>query len=283
MRIGLSTPVVVQLPGVFSPWEATAGPEELARVAEVADELGYDHLTCSEHVGLPVDVAEQRGATYWDPVATLSFLAARTRRIRLATSVLVLGYHHPLQVAKTYGTLDVLSHGRLVLGVGVGSLEEEFDLLGASWAGRGAHADDTLRALRAALGRREPAYDGSHHSFGGFVVEPHAVQTEVPLWVGGKGLKSLQRAVELADGWMPFGLPAAALGEIIAQVDLPEGFDIVLGPGPLDPTGDPDKARRRLEALRDVGATAVTVALRAESVDHYCEQLAAAKAIADTL
>ena len=192
MRVGLSTPVVVQLPGVFSPWEATAGPAELARVAEVADELGFDHLTCSEHVGLPVEVAEQRGATYWDPVATLSFLAARTRQIRLATSVLVLGYHHPLQVAKTYGTLDVLSGGRVVLGVGVGSLEEEFDLLGASWAGRGAHADDTMRALRAALGRREPAYDGSHHSFGGFVVEPHAVQPQVPMWVGGKGLKSLR-------------------------------------------------------------------------------------------
>ena len=281
MKLGVITPVVTLLPRAHAAWEADAGIDEIARIAEVADELGYHHLTCSEHVVVPTDVAQVRGARYWDPLATLGYVAARTTQIKLATHVLVLGYHHPLQVAKTYGTLDVLSGGRVVLGVGVGSLEEEFDLLGASWAGRGVHADDTMRALRAALGRREPAYDGSHHSFGGFVIEPHAVQPQVPMWVGGRGLKSLQRAVELGDGWMPFGLPAPALGEILAQVELPDGFEVVLGPGPLDPIGDPDRARRRIEALRDVGATAVTVALRADSVDHYCDQLAAVKAIAD--
>lgn len=232
---------------------------------------------------MPAAIAAERGATYWDPVATLSFLAARTTQIRLATSVLVLGYHHPLQVAKTYGTLDVLSGGRVVLGVGVGSLEEEFELLGASWKGRGARADDAMRALRAAWGRREPSYAGTHHSFEGFVVEPYAARPHVPLWVGGRTLKSLQRAVDLGDGWMPFGLPAAALGEILDQVELPDGFEVVLGPGPLDPVGDPERARRRLEALRDVGATAVTVALRAESVEHHLEQLEAMKLIADAV
>lgn len=106
MRIGLSTPVVVQFPGVCSDWERGGGIDDLASVAATADELGFDHMTCSEHVAVPADLAAQRGATYWDPVATLAYLAACTRQIRLATSVVVLGYHHPLALAKTYGTLD---------------------------------------------------------------------------------------------------------------------------------------------------------------------------------
>ncbi|MER6893154.1 LLM class flavin-dependent oxidoreductase, partial [Amycolatopsis sp. NPDC000740] len=127
MDIGLVSPVVTRLPGDPNAWEDTAGIEDLARIAETADRLGFDHLTCSEHVAVPVAVAEQRGSTYWDPLATFGFLAARTSRIRLVTQVLVLGYHHPLEIAKRYGTLDTVSGGRLVLGLGVGSLREEFD------------------------------------------------------------------------------------------------------------------------------------------------------------
>ena len=137
--MGLSTPVVVQVPGAASAWERDAGVDDIARIAAVADELGFDHLTCSEHVAVPVDEADARGARYWDPLATLAFLAARTSRIRLVTSVVVLGYHHPLAIAKRYGTLDRLSGGRLVLGVGVGSLAAEFDLLGAHWKIGRAH------------------------------------------------------------------------------------------------------------------------------------------------
>lgn len=157
MRLGLTSPVVTANPGSHAPWEESAGPAELARIAAAADALGFDHLTCSEHVAVPADKADERGATYWDPATTLAYLAARTERIRLVTQVLVLAYHHPLQLAKQYGTLDLLSDGRVVLGVGVGSLPEEFALLGASWADRGAVADDTLRALRAAWGRARPA------------------------------------------------------------------------------------------------------------------------------
>lgn len=272
MRIGLSTPVVVQLPGHGSAWEESAGPDELARIATIADELGLDHLTCSEHVAVPAAVAESRGATYWDPLATLAFLAARTTRIRLTTSVLVLGYHHPLALAKRYGTLDRLSGGRVVLGVGVGSLEEEFDLLGASWDDRGARADESLRALRSVWGRRD---------VGGLVVEPHATTTSVPVWVGGRTARSLRRAVELGDGWMPFGLRTEELGAMLARVEVPDGFEVVLGPGrPLDPLGDPDGVRRRLVALRDVGATVASCAVRADSADHCCDQLGALRDLA---
>ena len=276
MRIGLSSPVVTLVPGVHSPWERTADIEDLARIAEVADGLGFDHLTCSEHVAVPTDVAEQRGATYWDPLATLGYLAARTSRIRLATQVLVLGYHHPLEIAKRYGTLDRVSGGRLVLGLGVGSLEEEFDLLGARFGGRGEVADDALRALRASLGAREPEHHGTHFAYAGFVVEPHAVQARVPLWIGGRTQRSLRRAVELGDGWVPFGLGTDDLHAMLEKVELPDDFEVVLNPGrAVDPLGDRDRTAGAVRRLSDAGATIVNVNVRAESAEHYCEQLEA--------
>lgn len=281
MRIGITSPVVTLLPGAHDAWEAHAGIEELGQVAEAADRLGYDHLTCSEHVAVPVDVAEQRGGTYWDPLATFGYLAARTSRIRLATQVLVLGYHHPLEVAKRYGTLDRISGGRLVLGLGVGSLAEEFALLGARFEGRGAVADDALAALRASLGTARPAYHGEHFDFADVVVAPHAVQEHVPFWIGGRSTRSLRRAVELGDGWVPFGLGPDQLREMLDAVELPTGFEVVLGPGrPLDPTGDPERAARALLRLREVGATVVTLKLVAESAGHYAEQLEAMAGLA---
>jgi probable F420-dependent oxidoreductase len=281
VRIGLSTPLVMQLPGVSSPWERSATVADLARVAHTADELGFDHLTCAEHVAVPVDEAGQRGLTYWDPLSTFGFLAAHTSRIRLTTSVIVLGYHHPLEIAKRFGTLDRLSGGRLVLGVGVGSLAEEFDLLGAAFDGRGERADDAIRALRASLSTTCPSYQGTHYRFDGFAVEPCAVQEKVPIWVGGRTLRSLRRAVNLADGWIPFGLSTTDLQGMLARVDVPAGFETVLPAGPLDPIADPRRAMQRLTALRDVGATAVTVTVSAESADHYCDQLAALRDLAD--
>jgi probable F420-dependent oxidoreductase len=282
MRIGISSPVVIRTPRGHGDWEVGAGIDELAQVAEAADRLGFHHLTCSEHVAVPRAAAEQRGATYWDPLATFGFLAARTRRIRLATQVLVLGYHHPLEIAKRYGTLDRVSGGRLVLGVGVGSLEEEFDLLGASYADRGARADEAMVALRASLSRPDPVHHGEHYDFEGFVVDPCAMQPRVPLWVGGRTRRSLRRAVELGDGWVPFGLSLGELGDMLASVDLPPDFEVVLPAGhPLDPLGDGAGTRERLERVRAAGATIVSAAIAAGSVDHYCEQLVRLAGIAD--
>ncbi len=267
MRLGLSTPVVIQQPGIASPWERDAGPAELAAIAAAADDLGFEYLTCSEHVGIPAEAADTRGSVYWDPLATLSFLAAHTRRIRLATSVLVLGYHHPVALAKRYGTLDRLSGGRTILGVGVGSLREEFDLLGAEWADRGAEADAALRRLRAAWGQPVVA---------GLAIEPHAGTTDLTVWVGGRTQRSLRRAVELGDGWMPFGLSPDTITDYLARHPAPAGFDVVLSTGrPCDPLGDPAGTRRQLERLRDAGATVATCVLRADNADHYREQLSA--------
>lgn len=274
MRVGIVSPVLVQMPGVASPWEAEAGGDELVEIARAADRLGYQHLTCSEHVVVPRDEAEVRGGTYWDPLATLSFLAAVTRRLRLLTHVLVLGYHHPLAIAKRYGTLDRLSHGRLVLGLGVGSLREEFELLDASFDDRGPRADDALRALRASLSSSEPAYDGAYHAFEGLVVEPHAQQERLPLWVGGRTARSLRRAVELGDGWVPFGLRRGELATMLQAAEPPTGFEVVLGAGrPLDPRADPDGALGAVERSRAAGATLVNVTVSADSASHYVEQL----------
>jgi probable F420-dependent oxidoreductase len=280
MRIGISTPIVTLYPPTVSAWEQTATVEDLRQVAITADRLGFDHLTCSEHVAVPTTVATERGGTYWDALATLSFLAGQTEQIRLATSVVVLGYHHPLALAKRYGTLDLLSGGRLVLGLGVGSLREEFDLLGAVFEGRGEIADDALRALRAALSDRTPRYEGTHFEFSDLVVSPHAVQDRVPLWIGGRSRRSLRRAAELGDGWMPFGLTPQQIRDLLASVPPPPSFDVVLPTPPLDPGADADGARGTLEALQEAGATHVTASLRARSATHYVEQLEALHALA---
>jgi probable F420-dependent oxidoreductase len=276
VRLSVTTPVVTLLPGGHARWEEEASIEEVARVAEAADALGYHHLTCSEHIGVPRAEAGRRGATYWDPLATFGFLAARTSRIRLATNVLVLGYHHPLEIAKRYGTLDRVSRGRLILGVGVGTLREEFELLGAPFEDRGVRADDALRALRASLSIREPAYHGDHHSFEGLVVDPCAVQERVPIWVGGRTLRSLRRAVSLGDGWAPFGISSADAAAWLGRFDLPPDFAVVLQPGrPLDPGGEPGATEERLDALQQAGATIVSAHVVHHSLAHLLEQLEA--------
>jgi probable F420-dependent oxidoreductase len=284
MRIGLSTPIVVQVPGVASEWEATATVDDLATVAKVADEAGFEFLTCSEHVAIPSGDATRRGVVYWDPLATLGFLAAHTRRIRLATAVLVLGYHHPLDIAKGYGTLDRICAGRVVLGVGIGSLKEEFDLIGAVWPQRAARADDAIRALRATLGRAEGCYSGRFHEFSARTVMPHAARTDVPIWVGGRTAASLQRAVSLADGWMPFGLDPSDVRVMLDNADVPTGFEVMLGTGQtVDPSGDPVDRRTRLLELAGSGATVAYCTIAAHSVEHYCEQLIRLADIAATL
>lgn len=276
MRLSVGTPIVTMLPGSHARWEDTGTIEDIARIAVEAERLGYHHLTCSEHVGVPASEAGRRGATYWDPLATFGYVAARTSTIRLATNVLVLGYHHPLAIAKRYGTLDVVSGGRLVLGVGVGSLEEEFELLGAPFADRGARGDDAMRALRAALSQPEPSYAGSHHEFGGFVVDPCAVQARVPLWVGGRTLRSLRRAVALGDGWCPFAVSPERAEEWLAGVDVPGGFEVVLGPPrPFDPIGEPQATTDALARLAAAGATIAAAVFVHHSLEHYLEQLEA--------
>lgn len=274
MKLGIATPVVTNVAGAALTWEKNATVDDVGRVAEAADRLGYHHLTCSEHIGIPSSEAGRRGSRYWDPLATLGYVSARTTRIRLATMTLVLGYHHPLEIVKRYGTLDHVSGGRVILGVGVGSLKEEFDLIGAPFEDRGPRGDDALRALRAALFDNEPAYDGDYYSFGGLTVDPCALQPHMPIWVGGRTQRSLRRALTLADGWCPFGIPVATAGEWLRSRDVPEDFEVVLpADRPLDPVGAPDATAETLEAMAAAGTTVVSARFVHNSREHYLEQL----------
>ena len=276
MKLGIATPIVTNVAGAALEWERDAGIEEIGRVAETADRLGYHHMTCSEHIGLPSTETGRRGARYWDPLATFGYAAARTARIRFATMTLVLGYHHPLAIVKRYGTLDHVSNGRVILGLGVGSLKEEFDLLGAPFDDRGARGDDALRALRAALPTTEPSYEGDFYSFGGLTVDPCAVQSHLPMWIGGRTKRSLRRAVALADGWCPFYVSIDQAAEWLQSFDLPADFEVVMpAERPLDPVGEPTTTREVLRSLAAGGTTTLSARFVHRSLAHYLEQLEA--------
>jgi probable F420-dependent oxidoreductase len=276
MKLSVATPVVTMRPSSHARWEESGSIEDVARVAETADRLGYHHLTCAEHIGVPADETDRRGARYWDPLSTFGYVAARTTRIRLATNVLVLGYHHPLEIAKRYGTLDVVSGGRVILGVGVGTLKDEFDLIGAPFDDRGARADDALRALRVSLSAPEPAYDGEFYSFRGLVNDPCAAQAQVPIWVGGRTLRSLRRAAKLADGWCPFDVAPAQAAQWLRLADPPPGFEVVLPPArPLDPMAEPAASEEALASMAAIGTTIMSAWVVHHSLQHYLEQLEA--------
>ena len=274
MKLGIATPVVTNVAGAALTWEKTATIEDIGRVAETADGLGYHHLTCSEHIGIPSAEAARRGSRYWDPLATLGYVSARTNQIRLVTMTLVLGYHHPLAIVKRYGTLDHVSGGRVILGVGVGSLKEEFDLLGAPFEDRGARADDALKALRAALPTNEPVYEGEYYRFGGLTIDPCALQPHMPIWVGGRTKRSLRRALTLADGWCPFNVPIATAAEWLQAWELPEDFEVVLmAEQLLDPVDNPGPTEESLQVMAAAGTTTVSAVFLAHSLEHYLEQL----------
>jgi probable F420-dependent oxidoreductase len=283
VKLGIVTPVLTLLPRAHATWEETGTIADVVDITREAERLGYHHVTCSEHIAIPTAVAATRGGRYWDPLATFGYLAACTETIRLATHVLVLGYHHPLEIAKRYGTLDQVCDGRLVLGVGVGSLEEEFALLDAPFADRGARADDAMRALRAALSRDQPEFHGTFYDFSGFVVDPAARQERVPLWVGGRTARSLRRAVELGDGWAPFGLSSAEIATTLTRAHETEAWssrtaplEIVLqNERPLDPGAEPERVAEQVGRLAAAGATALNVRFVHHSPAHYREQLGA--------
>ncbi len=268
------TPIVTNVFGAPLTWEKDATVDDIGRVAETADRLGYHHMTCSEHIGLPSTEAARRGTRYWDPLATFGYASARTRQIRFATMTLVLGYHHPLAIVKRYGTLDHVSGGRVILGVGVGSLKEEFDLLGAPFEDRGPRGDDALRALRASLATNEPLYDGEYYSYGGLTVDPCALQPRMPIWIGGRTRRSLRRAVTLADGWSPFNVPTAIAAEWLQAWELPHDFEVVLmAEQLLDPVGNRGPTEETLQTMASAGTTTLSAVFIAHSLEHYLEQL----------
>ena len=292
LRIGIVTPVVHINPRFDPPaWETTGTAEDIVHVAQEAERLGYDWVAASEHIAIPVDATGIRGPRYWDPVATLSYVAAHTERIALLSHVVVLSYHHPLEIVKRWGTLDVISKGRVILGVGVGSLQPEFELLGHAFAGRGERADDSLRAIRAAWGQREPVYDGTYFQFRDFIVEPSGVARPLEIWIGGRTRRSLRRAIELGDAWIPFRLLLDDFRRLFADPEIRDllaaraaPLQMMLAPEPpIDPAGDPTGTAAFLRSMVEVGATGFSLRFRHDSRAHYVEQMDALQQVVRTL
>ncbi|MFJ9581792.1 LLM class F420-dependent oxidoreductase [Streptomyces sp. NPDC101191] len=216
---GMQLPVQSQSALYAESWEAAAGPADLLAVARAAEAHGFDYVASCDHVAIPRRLAGAMSTVWYDPVATLSYLAAATERVRLLSHVAVVGLRHPLVTAKAYATLDHLSGGRLVLGVGAGHVREEFEAVGADFSGRGGVLDETIDALRAALGPEEfPEHSGERFSFRDLGQRPRPAQQRVPVWVGGSSPAAVRRAALKGDGWLPQGDPRDRLAEQIARL-----------------------------------------------------------------
>lgn len=199
MKIGLSLP---------NNW-GLEDPADLVDLGVLADDLGFASIWVSEHL-LNISYVEQRigNRPYYHPLALLAFIAARTQRIILGTSVLVLPFHHPAELAKFAATLDRLSAGRVILGVGVGAVAEEFEALSIPFQQRGKITDESLQVMRALWTQEEATHHGEIWNFDGVKAAPKPLQKPaVPLWVGGGASPPVfRRAATLGDGWHATGI-----------------------------------------------------------------------------
>jgi probable F420-dependent oxidoreductase len=208
MRIGVHLPQIGR----------KAGPESIRRSAVQAEELGFDDVWTSEHIIVPKDAPYPPSAIFYDPVLSLTWAAAYTRRVGLGTSVLVLPMRHPLPLAKELATLQNLSEGRLILGAGVGWLEAEFAALGVPFRERGRRMDEGIAMMRAVWSedpvsfpaRTVPAVIDNMRSL------PQPIKP-IPIWIGGSSEAALQRAMRL-DGWHGSRVSPEQAGPIVARL-----------------------------------------------------------------
>jgi probable F420-dependent oxidoreductase len=199
---------------------ATSYPEALINLARAAEAAGFDSLWAGEHIILPESSTRIPPThRYLNPLLALTFVAAHTKTIRLGTGVLLLPQHQPLILAKELATLDVLSGGRLMVGVGVGWSEEEYQALGVPYHERGARTDEYLAAMRAIWSEEKPAYHGQYVSFQGVQAHPHPVQKPAPpIITGGTAPAVIRRTIEQANGWYGFALDLDQTANILAQL-----------------------------------------------------------------
>ncbi|MEW1550566.1 LLM class F420-dependent oxidoreductase [Streptomyces tsukubensis] len=295
LSYGMQLPVQSQSTLYAEPWEDRAGAEELVEVARTADRTGFAYIAVCDHIAVPRRLAAAMSTVWYDPVATLSFLAAATRRVRLLSHVAVAGLRHPLITAKQYATLDHLSGGRLVLGVGAGHVREEFEAVGADFEGRGRVLDETIDALRAALGPEEfPEHRGELFAFSGLGQRPRPAQERVPIWVGGSSPAAVRRAALKGDGWLPQGDPRAELPAKIARlrrlreaagIEAPAEIGAIAEPlyvgepgrpvGRRTLTGKPEALAESLRAYADMGVTQIQVRFRSRNCRELTDQMAA--------
>ena len=208
---------------------AGAEPDALADIAKLGDRLGFYCMVMPDHILQPNQInstypysltgdilaAGQSGDGEWpEQITTLAYLAGVTERIRLATSVMIIPYRNPILTAKMLSTLDMLSKGRLILGAGVGWMEEEFELLNTEpFAERGAVTNEYLRAFIELWTKDDPKFEGKYVNFSDITFLPKPVQKPYPpIWIGGQSKPAIRRAAQIGDCWHPVGaIPAAPL------------------------------------------------------------------------
>jgi probable F420-dependent oxidoreductase len=184
-------------------------PETAAKVARAAEAAGFESVWTGEHVVLPDPQAPPSPAPpqhpMLDPAVALAFLAAHTTRLRLATGIIILPQRNPVVLAKELASVDVLSQGRLIFGLGAGYLKPEFDAVGATFSDRGARTDEYIDAIRALWTQPQPSFAGRTLRFGGIDAQPRPVQKpHPPIVVGGTSPAALRRAVLRGNGWYGF-------------------------------------------------------------------------------
>jgi probable F420-dependent oxidoreductase len=186
-------------------------------IAEKAEELGYSSLWTNDHILIPADLPEPFG-NLLETFTTLSYLAARTETIRLGTGILVLPQRDPLLVAKQAATVHHLSGGRLVLGLGVGWIAQEYSFLRTDFGSRGQLADEYIAAIRVLFESDRPAYHGDHINFSDALFSPRP-RTPIPIVVGGSSKPALRRAARLGDGWYGLRLSPEEAGRAIEEMN----------------------------------------------------------------
>ncbi len=277
MKLGVVLPI----------WQLTAAEaESLAVETETA---GLDGVFVPDHILAKPATTQHYGAHWPDPFALLAYLAGRTRRIQLGASVIVLPYRNALVTAKAAATVDQVSGGRFIFGVGVGWDEAEFKDLGLPFRERGRVSDDYIRAIKAAWASDVPDYAGRYLTFGGATFSPRPAQRpHPPIWVGGApGALSdapLRRCAELGDAWHPLGLALDDLDKglgMIRQMASRAGRRTVPGIAPrnlLDLTaaprgagraafqGSPDEVTADIQRVKALGAEWMTFDLPRDGV-----------------
>ena len=258
-------------------WGPGASPDALARWAALAEALGYHLVMISDHVAPTPDVAAKYPPPIYDPFTTLGWLAGTTRTIELGTTVIILPYRHPVQTARVAATVDRLSGGRFIFGVGVGWSPLEFEALGVPFRHRGAVSNDYLAAIKKLWTSDVVSHAGPFVSFKDVHTGPRPLRSpHPPIWVGGSSDAALRRAVRYGDAWHPnrarmdwlrdTGLPkiaaiAAAEGKPVPALCPRIRLQLTESPLPDDQRlagqGTLDQMRKDLEALESLGAAYV--------------------------
>lgn len=274
------------------------------RVCAAAEEMRFDSLWFGDHIALPKDKADVFGNAYLDVFVLLGFAAGVTSRIRLDTNVVVLPYRNPVVTAKLAATVDVLSGGRVDLGVGVGHVAGEFAALGLPFRDRGAMSDEFLRAMRVLWSRDCASYSGRWVSFQDLCPLTRPVQQPLPLLIGGDGLRSMRRALEFGVGWAPgqgtidqLRAKVATLRELVgaASQDCPRivarwlmhPIPAAARRPPIPHRGElrrprlvPGEAREQLAQIRELGVAEVIVDIPA-SKDTYAANMEYAASLSE--